>query len=121
MEKKFKNDSVFADALGISRQSVANWRAYMDTNGEQGNGITQDNLDKICNVLDITEAELRGLNIQRNITSAPKDVVGNVSRTIPFWDVLAVGGNSILADQSPVGRPTDMIEPGTFLQSATGS
>ena len=65
----------------------------MDTNGEQGNGITQDNLDKICNVLDITEAELRGLNIQRNITSAPKDVVGNVSRTIPFWDVLAVGGN----------------------------
>lgn len=46
---------------------------------------------------------------------------GNKPNKIPFYDVIAVGGEALLADQIPNEYPTEMIEPGTFLKRATGS
>lgn len=40
---------------------------------------------------------------------------------IPFYDVMAVGGLSVLAEQTPVSEPTEMIDPGTWFRSATGA
>ena len=40
---------------------------------------------------------------------------------IPFYDATVVGGMSILADQTPISEPTEMIDPGTFLRQATGT
>jgi len=40
---------------------------------------------------------------------------------IPFYDAYAMGGLAVLADQSAVSEPTEMIDPGTFLRAATGT
>ncbi len=41
---------------------------------------------------------------------------------IPFYDAAyAVGGTSMLADQTPIKAPTEMVDPGTFLRNATGT
>jgi phage repressor protein C with HTH and peptisase S24 domain len=40
---------------------------------------------------------------------------------IPFYDVIAVGGNSLLADQTPIKMQSEMVDPGTFLRNATGT
>ena len=41
---------------------------------------------------------------------------------IPFYDVIAVGGSSImLHDQEAVSGVSEMIDPGTFLRAATGA
>lgn len=42
---------------------------------------------------------------------------------IPFYDVIAVGGASVMMhEQDAVSdRPTEMIDPGTFLRAATGA
>lgn len=45
---------------------------------------------------------------------------GSAPKKIPFYDVIAVGGQALLADQVVNGHP-EMIEPGTFLKRATGS
>lgn len=42
-------------------------------------------------------------------------------KLIPFYDAVAVGGNSILADQTSTDMPTEMINPGTWFRTATGS
>jgi phage repressor protein C with HTH and peptisase S24 domain len=44
-----------------------------------------------------------------------------VNKKIPFYDVYAVGGDTMLADQTPISQPAEMINPGTFLNSATGT
>lgn len=45
---------------------------------------------------------------------------GYVERRVPLYDAIAVGGNSMLADQSPISEPIDMVDPGDLLRSATG-
>lgn len=39
---------------------------------------------------------------------------------VPLYDAIAVGGNNMLADQSPISGPIDMVDPGDLLRSATG-
>lgn len=43
------------------------------------------------------------------------------STQIPFFDAVAVGGMALLADQSPIDQPSEMIDPGTWFRSATGA
>lgn len=40
---------------------------------------------------------------------------------IPFYDSAVMGGLAILADQTPVEQPTEMIEPGTWFKQASGA
>jgi repressor LexA len=40
---------------------------------------------------------------------------------IPFYDALAVGGMTLLADDSPVNSYVRMIQPGTFFKNAEGA
>lgn len=42
-------------------------------------------------------------------------------KMIPFYDAVAVGGNSMLADQESISQPTEMINPGTWFKTAQGS
>jgi hypothetical protein len=46
---------------------------------------------------------------------------GKSPELIPFFDAVAVGGNAMLAEVAPVSEPTEYINPGTWLRSATGS
>lgn len=82
-------------------------------------------LVKLAKVLGTTVPELLGYEVKGNITSVgesvTKTVQGNGRHPIPFYDTIAVGGTSMLADQAAVREPSEMIYPGTFLSTATGS
>lgn len=95
-----------ADLTGIDKGRINNW--------EQGKGKP-----KVGDYNTLTSFfESLDKSISRE-TTAEKGTLAK----IPFYDVLAVGGTSImLHDQEAVlGRPSEMIDPGTFLRAATGA
>lgn len=73
---------------------------------------------KLGEALEVSPAELLGFDYRENLTPVPE--LANAGK-IPFYDAVAVGGTALLADQSAVNKPNDMIDPGTFLRRATGS
>lgn len=95
-----------AKKMGINKQTIYAWEK-----GEYG--VSEDNLDKLSNALGVKFTPL-GV-----IDSEP--VKQESQPMIPFFDTVAVGGHSLLADQSPIDQPSEMINPGTFLKSATGA
>jgi transcriptional regulator with XRE-family HTH domain len=87
-----------------------------------------DKLTKLAKALDVKVPELLGYESTENITSGRESVretvqppVRNGRHQIPFFDTIAVGGTEVLADQSAVQGPSDMIYPGSLLATATGA
>jgi transcriptional regulator with XRE-family HTH domain len=54
-------------------------------------------------------------------TSVKEPKLNYDKRLIPLYDVIAIGGTNLLADQAPIDAPAAMIDPGTALRRATGS
>jgi transcriptional regulator with XRE-family HTH domain len=98
----------FAAKLGISRMTLDNW-----IKGATSPDHTElSKMSKIFDV-DISQLTMRAEGSYQNLSEQIKQ--------IPFYDTVAVGGHSLLADQSPIDQPSEMINPGTFLKSATGA
>lgn len=93
-----------AERLEVTRQTIINW--------EKGQSKPDaDELRRLALAMDVEVSEIT-LTVDREKSDADK---------IPFYDAVAVGGLSVLADQTPVQEPTEMIEPGTWFRSATGA
>lgn len=84
-----------ADRTGIPKGRINNWEQNKGTpKTEDYNTLTQ-----FFNSVEIKE-----------------------SQKIPFYDAIAVGGLSVYqADQSPVARTTETVEPGTWFRSASAA
>lgn len=104
------NPAQLAKRIGVSREMVYAWESGKYKPSEE-------NLGKLAEFFSVSSGELLGL-VEVNVT---KTVQGNGRHPIPFYDTIAVGGTSILADQEAVREPLEMIYPGTFLNTATGS
>ena len=105
-ELKGLTQDELAQQMGVSRQTVIGW--------ESGTLPRETKLDKLSKVLGIKFTSFGVEEIQ------PKRESLDI-RVIPFYDAVAVGGNSILADQAPIDQPTEMINPGTFFRTAQGA
>lgn len=98
----------FALKVGISRQTLDNWIK----------GVTSPDhseLTKMSKIMDVDISQLTMTSAGGFQNSSEK------IQEIPFYDTVAVGGHSLLAEQSPIDQPSEMINPGTFLKSATGA
>jgi transcriptional regulator with XRE-family HTH domain len=102
-----------ADALG-KKIGVSKQMIYQYEKGQSAPG--QDKLDALAEALGVTVGQLYADKPVENLTS-----VKNNNNKIPFYDAIAVGGQSMLSDQTPIQEPADMIDPGDLLRPATGS
>ena len=97
----------FAQKMDISRSTLDSWLKG-DTSP------TQKDIKKMSNILDEVPPELKDESLSTQ--KRKRD------HRIPFYDTVAIGGLSIVADQEPVyKRAHEMIEPGTFLGKANGA
>lgn len=113
--KKSLSRAQLAEILDVSEAQIGFYE-----NGKNQPG--KDKLAKLAKVFNLSVADLYQDNLVEKLTQVREtgqSVPGQDK--IPFWDTIAVGGNVILADQSPVDQPNDMIYPGTFLSRATGA
>lgn len=108
-ELKNLTQDQLAKKLGVEKQHVSNWERNKNQPGKE-------NLDKLMDVLGISASQLLGKN---NENSTP---ALNTSK-IPFYDAVAVGGVSLLAEQETVYKSNgaEMIDPGTWFRSASGA
>lgn len=117
-KKKRMSQDELGSIIGVSGAQIGKY----ETNE---NMPRHEKVWKLAEALGVTEADLRGLNIESDLTSdrqsVTKTVQGNGRHPIPFYDTIAVGGTVVLADQDAVREPLEMIYPGTFLNTATGS
>jgi transcriptional regulator with XRE-family HTH domain len=95
--------AAFSKKLDISRQTFDNWI---------GGKTTPDHNDLL------RASKLLDVDISEITLSQYKE---DTKDKIPFYDAVAVGGQALLADQSPVLEPTEMIDPGTWFRSASGA
>jgi transcriptional regulator with XRE-family HTH domain len=102
---------------GLKKQSIYDWEK-----GKYEPG--QESLDVLVKFYGVSEQEI----LYGNLTSEGKEVretghppARNGRHPIPFFDTIAVGGTEVLADQSAVQGPSDMIYPGSLLATATGA
>jgi transcriptional regulator with XRE-family HTH domain len=99
-----------AALLGVDRSLPGKW--------ESGKAYpSRNNFPQFAKAMGITIEELQSGTDEENGTSVPKPQSGK----IPFFDAVAMGGQTILADQTPVYEPTEMIEPGTWFKQASGA
>lgn len=94
----------FSKKMGIVRQTLDNWISGQTS-------PDQNELERASKILGVDIIQFLGI-------IKPKPIEAH---QIPFYDAVAVGGFALLADQSAITEPTDMIEPGTFFRAATGS
>jgi phage repressor protein C with HTH and peptisase S24 domain len=85
--------------LGVSRQTLDNY------------------LDRITSP---TDAEIKEMSKKLDISTLVKSYPEQV-KMIPFYDAVAVGGTSVQAEQDPITKPMEMINPGTWFKTAQGS
>lgn len=86
-------------------------------------------LSKLARALGVRESELLGYDFEENHTPDTKPSsedhasLGDQRHIgrIPLYDAIAVGGSTVLADQSPVSEPSEWIDPGDLLRGATGA
>jgi phage repressor protein C with HTH and peptisase S24 domain len=97
--------------VGVGRHTI---RKSINENREPSRRI----LAKIIEGLDMTQEDWDANRFERTkkIEKSKED-----RDLIPFYDAVAVGGVQILADQTPVSGPTEMIEPGTWFKQASGA
>lgn len=117
-ERKGLSVPKLAEKTGLSKQQIYAWEK-----GEYDPG--KDNLDVLTGFFEVSEQEILYGNLtsegKKDVRKTVHTAVRNGRHPIPFFDTIAVGGTGVLADQSAVREPTDMIYPGTFLATATGS
>lgn len=106
-KKKLSQDEL-GEEVGVSGAQIGHYE-------KNKNFPSQEILRKLASALDISLSELYSDN------QVPFRVERGEAHEIPFYDAVAVGGMSMLADQSAVSQPTEMINPGSFLKAATGA
>lgn len=114
-EKDFPSQEALGAAVGVTGAAIGQY---------ERNEVTprKGTLSKLAKVLGVSVAHLEGYDNHEKLTSvknSPKPTETAV-RKVPLYDAIAVGGNSMLADQSPISEPIDMVDPGDLLRSATG-
>jgi transcriptional regulator with XRE-family HTH domain len=97
--------SHFAKKMDISRNTLDSW--LKDTTSPD-----QTDVKKMSEILSEMPDDVK--HTDGKVVSLNKDL-------IPFYDAAAVGGQALLADQTPVSAPVEYINPGSWLRSATGS
>jgi transcriptional regulator with XRE-family HTH domain len=103
------NQAEMAEKLGIVRQTIINW--------EKGNTQPErEDLKKLSRVFDI---DLNSL--LEEAEEGGKVVTLENAGKVPFYDVYAVAGHAMLADQDPITDPVEYVNPGDFLKKATGT
>lgn len=124
------NQEEFAALFDMTRQTYAPYE-------NDKKPVDRELLYQMSKALNISEEDLtRGVS-DENGTSERKSTMkalGSDSDTeipggyvkkkvplIPLYDAIAVGGNNILADQSPLSEPIEYIDPGDLLRPATGA
>lgn len=120
-EKKRLTQEQLADLIEVTRQTVSLWES-------DAMQPSRAKLQKLAKALGVTVAQLYSDDVDSNLTSERKAVMETVQapshngrHPIPFFDTIAVGGTGVLADQSAVREPSDMIYPGSLLATATGA
>lgn len=119
-KKKGMNQADFGKLFGVSRPTYA----LIESNEK---GVDRELLYKISKALRIPESELQNEKEYEEHTSVREDKTlylkpeHGLNKRIPFYDVITVGGNAMLADQSPINEPSEFVEPGTFFKAATGA
>lgn len=100
----------------LGKGTISNWEKKMEPPGI-------DVVDAYAAVFKVKKAYLFGLNTEGKGTSVEESTHQpyNGGKLIPFYDAITVGGNDLLADQSPVSMPIRMINPGTFFRNAEGA
>jgi transcriptional regulator with XRE-family HTH domain len=98
-----------AQLVGVSKQMMYQY--------EQGKSIPRKEiLAKIADTFGLTVSQLYG-----NPESVPIAASTDSIHTVPFFDAVAVGGAALLADQTAINEPTEMIHPGTWFRTAKGA
>lgn len=126
-KKKRISQDELGEMVGVSGAQIGRYEKGKDN-------ISNEMVRKLSNALEVTEIELRGLNKMEILTSERKGQPerlgsrtdtgkpgGYVERKIPLYDAIAVGGNYLLADQTPLSEPIEYIDPGDLLRAATGA
>lgn len=103
-EKKVKK-TAFAQKMGISRNTLDSWIKEITS-------PDQKDVKKMSEILSELPDEM---------TEKAGRIVSLNKELIPFYDAAAVGGQALLADQTPVSEPVEYINPGSWLRGATGS
>lgn len=93
-----------AQEIGVSRATIINWEK----------GVTTPNHHEIKQLSNVFDIDLTMFHVERTMSD-------NVEQRIPFYDAVAVGGASMLADQHPVSDAAEMINPGTWFRTAQGA
>lgn len=119
-EKRLSQDEL-GELIGVSGAQIGKY----ETNE---NHPRKEKVWKLANALEVHPSILMGFNSTADLTPVGQTIrktvqapVRNGRHPIPFFDTIAVGGTGVLADQAAVREPSEMIYPGTFLATATGS
>lgn len=110
------NQTEFAGLFHMTRPTYAQYE-------NDKKPVDRELLYKMSKALNITEQDLAGYTESEKLTlvrEPDKDTRESNVKKVPLYDAIAVGGNSMLADQSPISEPIDMVDPGDLLRSATG-
>lgn len=118
-ELKGLSNPQLAELLGVSRSLPGKWESgdsYPSRNKlpqfAKAMGMT---LDDLISEKDLTEST----SVREPKTLYLKPEQG-LNKKIPFYDTIAVGGQAMLADQTPISEPAEYVDPGDFFRKATG-
>ncbi|HEY8933818.1 MAG TPA: LexA family transcriptional regulator [Cyclobacteriaceae bacterium] len=104
-----------ADKMKIARLTIINWEK----------GITAPDGKEIKALSKIFNTDLTKLTFEHGSGGNEKEESKNQETKnkglIPFYDAVAVGGTSMLAEQVAVHEPAEFINPGTWFKAATGA
>lgn len=103
-----------ASETGFTKQNISQWE-------NDRHEPSKEKLDRLAKALGVKTSDFYSDVEDEKLTSVnnshkPKETA---TRKVPLYDAIAVGGNSMLADQSPISEPIDMVDPGDLLRSAT--
>lgn len=97
--------------IGVKKQHVSGW----ENNKYQP---SKENLDKLATSLGVKSSDFYNFVDEKHTPVTE----GKRLNEIPFYDTVAVGGTSILAEQNAIyGNQAEMINPGTWFRSANGA
>jgi transcriptional regulator with XRE-family HTH domain len=100
--KGFTKRKIYSE-LDVSRQTLDNWIKNVHP-------VPYEYLTKMSKILGT------------DLTQLTQEDVSNTDSAIPFYDTVAVGGLSIMAEQEPMYEGNyQLIEPGTWFKKATGA
>lgn len=107
------NQEDLANKLQVSRATVINW--------EKGkHQPSSEELNKMSKLFDINMEDLL-FDKRKEASGKVVSLSGKKDGKVPFYDAYAVGGSAMMADQSPISAPTEYVNPGDFLKTASGT